>query len=161
MTTTSPQDLSLRVLRTAWGTLAAPALTDCEGDFKASFVGGALRAIAPRGLALAGLPRWYGKRFTPPPPGADVLQGVNLLTARNGGDLQETLPMTATVGASLADGRPALVVTYPAGSRPPWRWVRDEFRVWSHDTFLGMTFVDLPLTRRTGGTPFVLTRAAS
>jgi len=158
--TTTPQSHSLRALRAAWSTLAAPALTDFEGDFQASFVGAPLRAIAPRGLALVGLPRWYGKRFTPPQPGADAVQGVNLLNARDGG-LEETLPMTATTGASLSDGRPALIVAYSADSRLPWRWVRDEFRVWSPGTFLGMTFVDLPPARRAGGTPFMLTRAAS
>ncbi|GAA2732925.1 hypothetical protein [Actinocorallia aurantiaca] len=158
--TTTPQSHSLRALRAAWSTLAAPALTDFEGDFQASFVGAPLRAIAPRGLALVGLPRWYGKRFTPPQPGADAVQGVNLLNARDGG-LEETLPMTATIGASLSDGRPALIVAYSVDSRLPWRWVRDEFRVWDPGTFLGMTFVDLPPARRAGGTPFMLTRAAS
>lgn len=159
--TTTPQSHSLRALRAAWSTLAAPELTGFEGDFQASFIGGPLRATAPRGLALVGLPRWYGKRFAPPRPGADVLQGVNLLNARNGGGLEETLPMTATIGASLADGKPALVVAYSADSPMPWRWVRDEFRVWSPGTFLGMTFVDLPPARRAGGTPFMLARASS
>lgn len=159
--TTTPQSRSLGALRAAWSTLKAPALTDFVGDFEAAFVGGPLRAVAPRGLALAGLPRWYGKRFAPPRPGADVLQGVNLLTARSGRDLEETLPMTAVIGASLGDGRPAVIVTYPADSRVPWRWVRDEFRVWNGDTLLGMTFIDLPTARRAGGTPFTLTRAAS
>jgi len=156
--TTTPQDYPLRALRASWSTLAAPELTDFEGDLQASFIG-PLRPVAPRGLGLVGLPRWYGKRFAPLRPGANALDGVNLLRTRDGRGLEETLPMKATIGPSLADGRLALVVAYPPDARLPWRWVRDEFRVWSPGTYLGMTFVDLPGARRAGGTPFMLTRA--
>lgn len=51
------------------------------------------------------------------------------------------------------------MVTYPAGSPIPWRWVRD-VRLRGGDTFLAMTFIDLPGVRRLGGTPVVLTRAS-
>ncbi|MRJ75429.1 hypothetical protein GEV29_02670 [Aeromicrobium sp. SMF47] len=151
-------DHSLRALRRAWGSLPDPRLADLSGTFEASYVGAPLRTVAPRGLALVGLPRWFGKRFRPTDADAAHLTGVNLLRGADGTGLSETLPMTATVGPSLADGRPALLVTYPGDAPRPWRWVRDEFRPWDDDTLLGMTFVDVPGLRRAPGTPFVLTR---
>ncbi|WP_206509285.1 hypothetical protein C5142_20005 [Rhodococcus sp. BGS-1C] len=153
-------DHTLRKLGRAWGTLATPQLTDLVGDFEASYVGRPLRAVAPRGLALVGLPRWYGKRFAASPNRPGTLDGQNLLRPTRGAGLTETLPMSAAIGSSLADGRPALLVTYPADGPRPWRWVRDEFRPWHPDgVLLGMTFVDVPGLRRAPGTPFVLTRA--
>lgn len=148
---------SLRDLRRTWGTLEAPALTDLVGDLEASFVGAPLRAVAPRGLGLIGLPRWWGKRFT---VGADAsrLDGVNLVRRSDGAGLDETLPMTARIGPSLADGAPALVISYADDAPRPWRWVRDEARPWSDGTLLAMTFLDAPGLRRAPGTPFVLSR---
>ncbi|WP_199906895.1 hypothetical protein [Aeromicrobium chenweiae] len=150
-------DESLRDLRRGWGSLADPRLTDLTGTFEASYVGAPLRTIAPRGLAIVGLPRWFGKRFIASGIDPARLDGVNLL--RSGGGLTETLPMTAALGPSLADGRPALLVTYPRDAPRPWRWVRDEFRPWDDHTLLGMTFVDLAGLRRAPGTPFVLSRS--
>ncbi|MBM9459023.1 hypothetical protein JK386_03845 [Nocardioides sp. zg-536] len=147
-------------LRRAWSGLVPPAPEEVVGDLRASFVA-PLRTVAPRGLGLIGLPRWYGKRFRR--EGASVT-GVNLLrspghsTGGSTGELVETLPMQVQLGVSLADDLPALVVTYPKESPRPWPWVRDELRVLPDGTILGMTFVDLPGLRRTGGTPFLLTR---
>jgi cholesterol oxidase len=63
--------------------------------------------------------------------------------------------MRAVLGDSLADGRPAVVVTYaPEGPRP-WRWVRDEVRVGAGGVWVGMSYVDVPALRR-GGLPFLL-----
>ena len=124
------------------------------GDLAASFVR-PLRQVAPRGLGLIGLPRWYGKRFRLED---GTVNGINLVrgTGVEHG-LVETLPMSVATGASLADGRPALVVGYAADAPRPWRWVRDELREAPDGTVVGMTFVDLP-GLRASGTPFLLRR---
>ncbi|MCD6639861.1 MAG: GMC oxidoreductase [Nocardioides sp.] len=143
-------------LKRAWSDLAAPdaddLLAERAGDLAASFVA-PLTRIAPPGLGLVGLPRWHGKRFRRAGAG---IEGVNLV--RQAGGLAEVLPMTLATGTSLADGRPALVVSYASDAPRPWRWVRDEVRRAPDGTgFVGMTFVDLPGLRRLGGTPFLLT----
>jgi cholesterol oxidase len=143
---------SVRSLRRAWPGLRPLAPDEVLGDLEASFVA-PLRSVAPRGLGLIGLRRWYGKRFRG--DGASVT-GVNLV--RRDGGLVETLPMEVRSGTSLGDGRPALVVSYPAGSPRPWPWVRDELRAMADGTVVGMTVVDLPVLRRLPGTPFLLTR---
>lgn len=144
--------------------MSAPALDDLVGDLAASFVP-PLRHVAPAGLGLVGLPRWWGKRFAAagsPSPGAPAteLLGVNLVRpdghAPPGSPLAETLPMTARLGPSIADGAPAVVVAYAADAPRPWRWVRDEVRRDEQGRLVGMTYVDLPGLRRTGGTPFLL-----
>ncbi|TWG91778.1 cholesterol oxidase [Nocardioides sp. J9] len=138
----------------AWSGLRPLAPEEVLGDLEASFVR-PLRQVAPRGLGLVGLPRWFGKRFRLED---GVVRGVNLLRDAAGGPgLTETLPMTVSVQPSLADGRPALVVGYPADAPRPWRWVRDELREAPDGTVVGMTFVDRPGLRRPG-TPFVLRR---
>lgn len=148
-------DRSLGALRARWSHLPAPRLEDAVGDWEASFVGAPLRAVAPRGLGVIGLPGWYGKRFA---VGDDdlALDGVNLV--RSGEGLRTTLPMRAAIGSSFAGGGPALVITYAKDARKPWPWVRDEARVWADGTLLAMTFVSAPGLRRLPGTPFVLTR---
>lgn len=149
---------TLRSLTRCWSDRPGPGLTDLVGVFEASYVGAPLRAVAPRGLALVGLPRWFGKGFAPSAGDPAVLTGTNLLRTTDGSGLTPTLPMRATIAPSLADGRPALVVSYAADAPRPWRWVRDEFRPWDDTTLLGMTFVDRPGLRRLPGTPFVLQR---
>lgn len=139
-------------LRRAWPDLPVPTLEEMVGDLAASFVP-PLQHLAPRGLAVVGLPRWHGKRFT---RDGEVLHGVNLVREPTG--LSQRLPMTARIGPSLADGRPALVVSYAANAPRPWRWVRDEVRVLDAHTYVGLTFVTLPGLRRLGGTPFLLSR---
>lgn len=139
----------------AWSSLPAPALDDVVGDLRAEFVP-PLRHVAPVGLGLVGLPRWHGKRFVR--SGPHELAGVNLVRARDGsGSLEERLPMRAVLGTGLADGRPAVVVTYPDNGPRPWRWVRDELRVRSDGVLVGMSYVDRPVLRR-GGLPFLLHR---
>ncbi|WP_296604802.1 hypothetical protein [Nocardioides sp.] len=135
----------------AWSGLPAPALEDVVGDLRAEFVV-PLRHVAPAGLGLVGLPRWHGKRFAP--TGGGELAGVNLLRAPGGG-FEERLPMRAVLGVGLADGRPAVIVTYAEDAPRPWRWVRDELRVLDDGVLVGMSYVDRPLLRR-GGLPFLL-----
>ncbi|WP_101523006.1 hypothetical protein [Nocardioides houyundeii] len=141
-------------LRREWSTLMAPAPTDLVGDLQASFVA-PLKHVAPAGLGLIGLPRWHGKRFHLE---GERLVGVNLLRAERPGELRETLPMTAMLSASWADGLPAVAVSYAADAPRPWRWVRDELRVRPDGSYLGMTFVGLPGLKALGGTPFLLRR---
>ncbi|MFA6299079.1 MAG: hypothetical protein WC642_07925 [Nocardioides sp.] len=139
----------------AWSSLPAPALDDVVGTLRAEFVA-PLRQVAPVGLGLVGLPRWHGKRFDRSGPGE--LVGVNLVGSRDGsGSLEERLVMRAVLGAGLADGLPAVVVTYAADGPRPWRWVRDELRVGRDGVLVGMSYVDRPLLRR-GGLPFLLHR---
>lgn len=137
----------------AWSDLPAPAIEDVVGDLRAEFVP-PLRHVAPVGLGLAGLPRWHGKRFTA--TGDGELAGLNLLRAPGGG-LEERLPMRAVLGSGLADGAPAVVVTYADDAPRPWRWVRDELRLLEDGVLVGMSYVDRPALRR-GGLPFLLRR---
>lgn len=146
---------TLLSLRRSWSSLSLPELDDLRGDWEAEFVA-PLRRVAPAGLGLIGLPRWYGKRFAD--DGASW-RGVNLL--RTDGELEETMPMTVEIGLSHADDHPCVALTYPAGTRKPWPWVRDEARRLDDDTLLGMTYVDVPGLRAAGGTPFLLTRAGA
>ena len=141
-------------LMRAWSGLPAPALEDVVGVLRAEFVA-PLRHVAPAGLGLVGLPRWYGKRFTAFGPGE--LTGTNLVRVRHGSGFEERLPMRAVLGAGLADGLPAVVVTYAGDAPRPWRWVRDELRVTDAGVLVGMSYVDRPLLRR-GGLPFLLHR---
>lgn len=122
------------------------------GDLRAEFVA-PLRRVAPVGLGLVGLPRWHGKRFTG--SGRDELAGVNLLRSPGGAGVEERLPMHAALGAGIADGRPAVIVTYAEDAPRPWRWVRDELRQLDEETLVGMSYVDHPALRR-GGLPFLL-----
>ncbi|MFC5177871.1 FAD-dependent oxidoreductase [Nocardioides taihuensis] len=151
-----PTATSLLTLRRQWSDLRPPetdaVLHDSAGDLEASFVA-PLARIAPAGLGLLGLPRWYGKRFWH--TAAGDIEGANLV--RRDGHLVETLPMRLAQAPSLADGRPALVISYAHDSPWPWRLVRDEIRAAPEGPGLvAMTFVDLPGMRRVG-TPFLLT----
>ncbi|MCX6396334.1 MAG: hypothetical protein NTV23_07615 [Propionibacteriales bacterium] len=141
-----------RLIRT-WSGLPAPELDDLVGVLRAEFVA-PLRHVAPAGLGLVGLPRWHGKRFAWAGPAE--LTGVNLIRSTHvGGGFEERLAMRAVLGRGLADGRPAVVITYAADAPRPWRWVRDEVRVGGDGTLVGMSYVDRPLLRR-GGLPFLL-----
>ncbi|MGU3584568.1 hypothetical protein ACLBYD_15480 [Rhodococcus sp. C26F] len=69
---------SIRGLQQRFRTLHADALP-VAGAYRTVFVGPtALRADAPRAIALAGMPRWYGKRF------AGDGNAVNLLADADG-----------------------------------------------------------------------------
>lgn len=140
-----------RALLARFRTLPGDDLAALAGTHEAVFVGPApLRAAAPRAIALGGMPQWYGKRFA---PGEGTLRGVNLVR----GGAEEALPMTAAIAPSWLDGRPAIVVSYAPGAPPPWRWVRDEFRVADDATLLGLTFAVTPRLRALAA-PFVLER---
>lgn len=151
---------SLGKLRARFADLPAPPPGGVTGTYRAVFVGPAfLRIVAPRAIALAGMSRWYGKRFD----GGGG--GVNLLR-NDDGSLRETLPTNASVEASWLDGRDALVVSYRVDSAGnprqesspvPWRWVRDEFRVLGDGALLGLTFAVGPWSRVLAS-PFVLVR---
>jgi cholesterol oxidase len=69
--------------------------------------------------------------------------------------------MLADQSVSLADGLPVVAITYASDAPIPWRWVRDEVRWLSDDTFAAMSYVDLPGIRRLGGLPFLLKRQRS
>lgn len=140
-------------LRRAWRSLDLPDLRTLPGDWEAEFVA-PLRRVAPIGLGIFGLPRWYGKRLALE---AGRGRGTNLLRTPSG--LQETLPMQVATGLSSIDDHPAVIVSYARGSRRPWPWVVDELRQLDADTLVGMTVVDLPVLGRLGGTPFLLRRA--
>lgn len=154
---------SVWTLRRTWNALPAPEVDELAGDHRAVFVPPLVR-VAPAGLGLVGLPRWYGKRFTSGDPAAEPgsegqhLRGTNLLRGRAGG-LDEVMPMLVREGISLIDGRPAVVLEYAPGTRRPWPWVRDELRTLDGTTLVGMTVVDLPGFRLLGGTPFLLSRS--
>ena len=116
------------------------------GTFDGEFVGPRpLRAAFSGGLALFGMRGWHGKRFDTP------TDGVNRLSGGTG------FPMHATIAPSYADGRAAVVATYGDRERPPFRWLRDEFREYDGETLLGLSFVDAPVVRRVG-IPFLLHR---
>lgn len=130
------------------------------GDYHAVLLGPAwFRAFASLGLALAGLPRWIGKRFA-----ADG-SGVNLLRAVDGIGLDAAvLPMASRLAASPHDGRRVVRVGYDAGSRFPWPAVVDELRPWPQggaDAWIGMARSDWRLTRGIAllRLPFLLLRS--
>lgn len=146
---------SRRALVARFRALPAPTLDALAGTHEAVFVGPApLRFAAPRSIALAGMPRWYGKRFGAGAAGG-TLAGTNLLRAPGGDGFEERHPMTASVAPSWLDGAPALVVSYGADGPVPWRWVRDEFRRVDDETLLGLTFV-LSSRSRALAAPFLL-----
>lgn len=128
--------------------------SELTGDYRAEFIGPRpLRAAAPWAIALNGMPRWHGKRFT----GNGT--AVNLLRASAAADtpLLERLPMIVGIEPSWLDGQPAIVVSYGPDGPIPWRWVRDEFRTLDAKTLLGLTFAGGRWSRRAAA-PFLLIR---
>jgi hypothetical protein len=145
---------SLSALGAAFRAAPEPTLADLVGEHAAEFIGpGWLRAVAPTGLRILGMPGWCGKRFEPD-SGDGVLDGVNLL--RSGERLIDSIPIKAAVGLSRMDGRPVLAVTYPADARFPWPHVVDELRPLGSDVLLGMT-IGIPRFRAVA-IPFLLRR---
>ncbi len=142
---------SLAKLAKLWSVLPAPAPPDLEGDWHASFVGPKLlQAIAPRGVAKAGLPDWLGKRFDAHGHGTNLVDGGT----------REHLAMTARNEPSAIDGREVLLVSYALDAPLPWRHVRDELRALPDGRLLGMSAVRIGRLP-TRGLPFVLTRATA
>ena len=137
---------SLTALRRKWRELPEPSIDAMQGLFDGEFVGPRpLRAAFGNGLALFGMRGWHGKRFDTP------TDGINRLKTGTG------FPMHARIEPSFADGRNAIVATYGDKERPPFRWIRDEFRELDGETLLGLSFVDVAGLRRVG-TPFLLRR---
>ena len=64
--------------------------------------------------------------------------------------------MTARIGPSRLDGKPAIIVSYPKDARSPWRRATDELRALDDKTLLGLTW-GIPGAPKSG-TPFVLRR---
>ena len=139
---------SLTALRRTWRDLPEPPLEAMQGLFDGELAGPKPLAAAYRaGLALFGMRGWHGKRFDTP------AIGINRLKDGTG------FPMYARIEPSYADGRRAIVAVYGDRERPPFRWIRDEFRELDGDTLLGLSFVDAPGLRRLGA-PFFLHRVA-
>lgn len=137
---------SLTALRRRWRDLPEPDLAAMAGVYDGEFVGPRpLRSAFSNGLALFGMRGWHGKRFDTP------TDGINRLKEGTG------FPMYARLAPSYDDGRAAIVATYGERERPPFRWIRDEFREYDDETLLGLSFLDAPGLKRIG-TPFLLHR---
>lgn len=147
-----PASASIRQLREAFLAAPTPTLDLLIGFRESEFAGPLwLRASGPLALASTGMPGWAGKRFRATSDPA-LLEGENVL--RRGGQLVASIPMRAAIEPATLDGRPALVVRYPADARWPWRGVRDELRPLPDGRLLGMTY-GLPGAPPKGG-PFLL-----
>jgi cholesterol oxidase len=143
---------SVRALREAFLAAPDPELELLLGFREAEFAGPLwLRASGPIALATTGMPGWAGKRFHATDDPA-LLEGENML--RRGDRLIPSIPMRAAIEPATLDGRPAIVVRYPADARWPWRGVRDELRALADGRLIGMTY-GLPGAPPKGG-PFLL-----
>lgn len=150
MTTHLPS--SLGQLRALFSQATPPTDLPEPGDYLVSFVGPApLKVVAPRAIALGGMPGWRGKRF------ASGVGAMNLVDDDEGRPPRETLPMRVTLEDSWLDGRPTIVCSYGVDSPVPWRWVRDEFRPLDDRRLIGLTFAGGPWSRRLAA-PLLLTR---
>lgn len=151
--TTTALPSSLGALRALFSRAAAPTDPPSPGDYLVTFVGpAALTAVAPRAIALGGMPGWQGKRFY---SGGSAM---NLADDDEGRPPREILPMRVTLEDSWLDGRRTIVCSYGAGGPLPWRWVRDEFRPLDEQRLIGLTFAGGPWSRRLAA-PLLLTRA--
>lgn len=151
MTTSLPT--SLGALRTLFAQATPPTELPAAGDYLVTFVGPApLKVVAPRAIALGGMPGWQGKRFL-----SDG-RATNLVDDDNSGTPEEILPMRVSLEPSWLDGRPVIVCSYGADSPVLWRWVRDEFRALDDRRLLGLTFAGGPWSRPLAA-PLLLTRA--
>ncbi|MDX2358451.1 hypothetical protein [Dietzia sp. PP-33] len=148
---TLPLPSSLGALRELFTRAPSPGELPEPGDYHITYVGPApLKVVAPRAIALGGMPGWRGKRFD-----TDGT-AVNLLDDGRG-SVREALPMRVTLDASWLDGRTAVVCSYGSDGPVPWRWVRDEFRTLDESRLLGLTFVGGPWSRLVAA-PLLLTR---
>ena len=153
MTTISELDTrSLRAISEAFRAAPAPTLDALVGEHEGEAVGPLwLTAPAPLTLWLTGMGGWCGKTFQ---SGGDEIAGTNRV--RRNGKVESSIPMTARIGASRIDGKPAIIVSYPKDARFPWRRVTDELRPLNDDTLLGLTW-GIP-GGPASGTPFLLRR---
>lgn len=146
---------SVRALRAAFASAPDPVPEHLVGEHRGEYVGPLwVRAASPVMMRLGRMPAWYGKRFALAEGSAHRLTGVNLL--RSGDRIIDSIPMTAAIGPSRLDGRPALLISYPVDAPFPWPRVVDELRPFGETALIGVTFGipgSLP-----GGTPFLLRR---
>lgn len=153
--TTSLSSLSsLRACTAAFRDAGDPTIESLLGRLRATSIGpGWMRRAEPLFLAATGMPGWWGKEFASVEP-ATVMRGHNIVD--RDGSLVPSLAMTARLGVSRVDGRPALVATYDGGAPWPWRGVRDELRPLVDGSLLGLSFGLVPPLPTPA--PFLLTR---
>ncbi len=146
---------STGALREAFRSGPDPTVEHLVGEHAGEYVGPRwVRTAGPVIMRLGRMPNWYGKRFALADDGTPTLVGVNLL--RSGEQIVDSVPMTAAIGPSRLDGRPALIIGYPVDAPFPWPRVTDELRPLDDSALIGVTFGipgSLP-----GGTPFLLRR---
>lgn len=105
--------------------------------------------MAPPGIALLGLPGWWGKRF-------DGHRGAVNLLYRNG-QFEERLPMQLQNIKSYIDGKSGIGLLYSPSAPIPWPWVVDELRILDGETLIGMTIANLGPLRKLAF-PFILNK---
>lgn len=157
MTTALPT--SLGALRGLFTQAGAPTALPAAGDYLVDFIGPApLKVVAPRAIALGGMPGWRGKRFAANGTAVNLVDDDNDDNDDEAGAHREILPMRVTLENSWLDGRPAIVCSYGTDGPVPWRWVRDEFRMLDDRRLLGLTFAGGPWSKAAAA-PLLLTRA--
>jgi len=131
---------SLRIITQLFSAAAEPLLDQLVGTHHATALGPWwVRRPAPLLLAATGMPGWWGKEFAPPSPSEPTtLAGHNL--RESDGRVVPSLAMTARLGRSRVDSRPAVVLTYEPGAPWPWRGVTDEVRPLEDGLLLGLSF---------------------
>jgi hypothetical protein len=145
---------SLRACTAAFREAGEPTIELLLGRLRATSVGPSwMRWAAPLFLAATGMPGWWGKEFASAEQGT-VMRGHNIVD--RDGSLVLSLAMTARLGASHVDARPALVATYDSDAPWPWRDVRDELRPLVDGSLLGLSFGLVPPLPTPA--PFLLTR---
>jgi len=125
-----------------FGGLAAVDESTSIGDYQAIIVGPKLmQFFAKITLPLIGFYRWKGKRLQ------GNGKGVNIYLDKNNKDFPKN-PMNIATSASWLDRKPALILSYPAGSPFFCRFLRDELRRLDDDTIILVGWIDLPILRR-------------
>ena len=122
-------------------TLDPPDASQVEGLHVGQLVGPLwMRVSAPIGLAIGGLPGWYGKEFFGERHGINVCKILGFEFKK--------LPLTSRFGTSMYDGRASLIVRYQGPKAGHWADVQDEFRRVDEHKWLGITIIDRPLVRK-------------
>lgn len=137
---TLPLEGAFSFYRAAFAAAGRLEASDFAGTFDGLVLGPAwFRPLFRAMMNGGGLAGWRGKRF-----GADG-EGANLCL--RGGVVREVAPMyVAGTGPSLLDGVPTLLLRYRGASFR--RFIQDEVRAYDAETVIGMTYYDLPGTRR-------------
>lgn len=146
---------SLSALTAAFSRARDPELSDLVGTHDGVFAGPWwLRYPAPHVIRLIGMPGWCGKTFRHSDV-STLLTGENLVRGADG-QTQPSVPITARIGLSRLDRRPAIIIDYPRSASWPMRNITDELRPVDDHTLLGLTY-GIPATPATGA-PFILRR---